>query len=290
MARRGWSGERIATTARWPRPCVRSPGGRRARRRAARAGERAFCAGVDIADHVPERVGAMLEAFHGVFRALLELGRPTIALVNGTRSAAAASWSRSATWRWRRSRHVRLAGDRARLPAAGGRARAAGGRRGKGRRGDGPGGEPMNAARALAVGLVNRGRAGQSFDGEAPGSSTSSRATAGRRSRWRTRPWRRRSAAGSTAPRFLAGLARVETLYLDGSWRRTTRARDRGVDGEARAALGAPLAIRVLPHHRLHAAPRRRDRRAANCGGTTAMRPESFCSGLRIDQVPLMLS
>ncbi|MEP7027164.1 MAG: enoyl-CoA hydratase-related protein [Candidatus Eisenbacteria bacterium] len=47
------------------------------------AGPRAFCAGVEIADHARGRVGAMLEAFHGVFRALLELGRPTVAVVRG---------------------------------------------------------------------------------------------------------------------------------------------------------------------------------------------------------------
>lgn len=47
------------------------------------AGTRAFSAGVEIEDHTRERVGAMLEAFHGVFRALLELGRPTVAVVRG---------------------------------------------------------------------------------------------------------------------------------------------------------------------------------------------------------------
>ena len=47
------------------------------------AGIRAFCSGVDIADHTKDRVGPMLDAFHGVFRALLDLGRPTIAVVRG---------------------------------------------------------------------------------------------------------------------------------------------------------------------------------------------------------------
>jgi len=42
-----------------------------------------FSAGVQIEDHAPDRVGAMLEAFHGVFRAFVELGKPLIAVVNG---------------------------------------------------------------------------------------------------------------------------------------------------------------------------------------------------------------
>jgi cyclohexa-1,5-dienecarbonyl-CoA hydratase len=42
-----------------------------------------FSAGVQIEDHAPARVGAMLEAFHGVFRAFVELGRPLIAVVDG---------------------------------------------------------------------------------------------------------------------------------------------------------------------------------------------------------------
>ena len=42
-----------------------------------------FSAGVQIEDHAPERVGAMLEAFHGVFRAFVELGKPLIAVVDG---------------------------------------------------------------------------------------------------------------------------------------------------------------------------------------------------------------
>jgi len=42
-----------------------------------------FCAGVQIEDHAPARVGAMLEAFHDVFRALLEVGRPLVTAVRG---------------------------------------------------------------------------------------------------------------------------------------------------------------------------------------------------------------
>jgi cyclohexa-1,5-dienecarbonyl-CoA hydratase len=43
----------------------------------------AFSAGVQIEEHVPAKVGAMLEAFHGVFRAFVELGRPLITVVRG---------------------------------------------------------------------------------------------------------------------------------------------------------------------------------------------------------------
>lgn len=44
---------------------------------------KAFCAGVDIADHVGERVKPMLEAFHGVFRRLRRLPCATVAAVRG---------------------------------------------------------------------------------------------------------------------------------------------------------------------------------------------------------------
>lgn len=44
---------------------------------------RAFCAGVDVADHTAERVGEMLPAFHGVVRRLLRLAFPVVAVVNG---------------------------------------------------------------------------------------------------------------------------------------------------------------------------------------------------------------
>jgi cyclohexa-1,5-dienecarbonyl-CoA hydratase len=47
------------------------------------AGIRAFSSGVDIADHTRDRVGPMLDAFHGVFRALIDLGRPLVAVVRG---------------------------------------------------------------------------------------------------------------------------------------------------------------------------------------------------------------
>lgn len=44
---------------------------------------RFFSAGVDMADHAPQRVFELLEAFHGIFLTLRELARPTIAVVNG---------------------------------------------------------------------------------------------------------------------------------------------------------------------------------------------------------------
>lgn len=47
------------------------------------AGDRAFSAGAEIADHVPERVGTMLRAFHGVFLELWRSKIVTIAAVRG---------------------------------------------------------------------------------------------------------------------------------------------------------------------------------------------------------------
>ena len=47
------------------------------------AGDRAFSAGVDIKDHMPEKVEELLEAFHEVFYSLFDLDRLTIALVDG---------------------------------------------------------------------------------------------------------------------------------------------------------------------------------------------------------------
>jgi len=47
------------------------------------AGDRAFSAGVDIKDHMPEKVEELLEAFHEVFYSLFALDRPTIAVVDG---------------------------------------------------------------------------------------------------------------------------------------------------------------------------------------------------------------
>ncbi len=44
---------------------------------------KAFCAGVDVADHTAERVEFMIQAFHGVVRKLLLLEVPVVAAVNG---------------------------------------------------------------------------------------------------------------------------------------------------------------------------------------------------------------
>jgi len=47
------------------------------------AGPRAFSAGNDVADHVPERAPAMLDAFHRAIRGLLSTNAVTVADVNG---------------------------------------------------------------------------------------------------------------------------------------------------------------------------------------------------------------
>ena len=47
------------------------------------AGERAFCAGADVADHTPERAPAMLESFHAVARLLLSTEAVSVAAVRG---------------------------------------------------------------------------------------------------------------------------------------------------------------------------------------------------------------
>jgi cyclohexa-1,5-dienecarbonyl-CoA hydratase len=50
---------------------------------AADAGCRAFSAGVAVEEHVPGTIYQMLDAFHGIFRTLDQLAKPTIALVDG---------------------------------------------------------------------------------------------------------------------------------------------------------------------------------------------------------------
>lgn len=44
---------------------------------------KAFCAGVDVADHTGERVGRMLDAFHDVVRHIMTFEVPVVALVHG---------------------------------------------------------------------------------------------------------------------------------------------------------------------------------------------------------------
>lgn len=45
--------------------------------------EKAFSAGVEVADHTPDKVDLMIEVFHGIFRRLQKMPMPTIAAVNG---------------------------------------------------------------------------------------------------------------------------------------------------------------------------------------------------------------
>jgi cyclohexa-1,5-dienecarbonyl-CoA hydratase len=46
-------------------------------------GSRAFSAGVSVEEHQPETVYQMLESFHNVFRTLEQMGKPTLAVVEG---------------------------------------------------------------------------------------------------------------------------------------------------------------------------------------------------------------
>jgi cyclohexa-1,5-dienecarbonyl-CoA hydratase len=47
------------------------------------AGEKAFCDGVDVADHTEDKVNEMIEVFHRMFRLMEELDCTTVAVVNG---------------------------------------------------------------------------------------------------------------------------------------------------------------------------------------------------------------
>jgi cyclohexa-1,5-dienecarbonyl-CoA hydratase len=46
-------------------------------------GEKAFSAGVEVADHTPDKVDHMIETFHGIFHRLRALEIPVIAAING---------------------------------------------------------------------------------------------------------------------------------------------------------------------------------------------------------------
>ncbi len=47
------------------------------------AGSRAFSAGVSVEEHAEETVYQMLESFHQIFRTLEQMGKPTVAVVDG---------------------------------------------------------------------------------------------------------------------------------------------------------------------------------------------------------------
>jgi cyclohexa-1,5-dienecarbonyl-CoA hydratase len=47
------------------------------------AGTRCFSAGVEVRDHLPDKVKEMLRVFHGMFREMIKLSQPTVAVVNG---------------------------------------------------------------------------------------------------------------------------------------------------------------------------------------------------------------
>jgi len=47
------------------------------------AGGKTFSAGVEVRDHLPESVEEMLKVFHGIFREMIKLDQPTVAVVNG---------------------------------------------------------------------------------------------------------------------------------------------------------------------------------------------------------------
>jgi cyclohexa-1,5-dienecarbonyl-CoA hydratase len=47
------------------------------------AGEKAFSAGVSVEDHLGEKLPKMVEVFHQLFISLVEVDKPTIAVVNG---------------------------------------------------------------------------------------------------------------------------------------------------------------------------------------------------------------
>lgn len=47
------------------------------------SGEKAFSAGVAVADHLGDKLAKMVEVFHQLFVALINVDKPTIALVNG---------------------------------------------------------------------------------------------------------------------------------------------------------------------------------------------------------------
>ena len=47
------------------------------------AGDKSFCAGVDVKDHFPDRIDTTLGVFNRVFHLLIALDKPVVAVVNG---------------------------------------------------------------------------------------------------------------------------------------------------------------------------------------------------------------
>ena len=47
------------------------------------SGDKAFCAGVEVGDHVGDKMPTMMKAFGRIFPLLRNLGKPSIAVVNG---------------------------------------------------------------------------------------------------------------------------------------------------------------------------------------------------------------
>jgi len=47
------------------------------------AGDRAFSAGVDIKEHLPDKIDATLEEFHKMFHVMANISKPIVAVVNG---------------------------------------------------------------------------------------------------------------------------------------------------------------------------------------------------------------
>ncbi len=180
------------------------------------AGTRAFSAGVEIADHVPGTVGAMLEAFHGVFRALVELGRPTIALVRGAALgggcelvafADAALAAESATFGLPEIALGCLPPVAALvLPAVVGAHVAAE---------MALAGDSLNAARAHAVGLVNKVVPDEFFDEEARAFVARFARHSGAALALAHRAFAPALRGGRDSAAFLEELARVEALYLE---------------------------------------------------------------------------
>jgi cyclohexa-1,5-dienecarbonyl-CoA hydratase len=177
----------------------------------------AFSAGVQIEDHAPGHVGPMLAAFHDVFRALLELGRPAVAVVPGVALGGGcelvafcdvAIASETATFGLPEIRLGCFPPVAALvLPAVVGAHRAADLLLG---------GETIDARRAEAIGLVNAVvPAGEDF-------GAASRAFVARFARHSgaalalAREAMGPGALGGRSPaEFLRELARVESLYLD---------------------------------------------------------------------------